>query len=148
PLPLAAQPALTALDERLAKWPPYAVGIDLPPGTAEIPPAEPAPSVDNADATSVDSTAPIDEPPAPIEDAFVETVSKVRWLQSALTVDNRNPGPIDGAIGKRTMEAIRSWRQDNGRADRAGALTEVEFQRIIEAFGRRFDQVQAKARSF
>ena len=79
---------------------------------------------------------------------FVATALRVRRLQSALTVDNRNPGPIDGIMGKQTMQAVRSWREDHDRANRDGALTEEEFRAIIQAFARRFEQVLESPPSF
>ncbi|NJO37044.1 MAG: hypothetical protein HC871_04735, partial [Rhizobiales bacterium] len=83
-----------------------------------------------------------------VEQPFAATMSKVRWLQTALTVDNYDPGPIDGALGTRTMEAVRSWRRDHGRDQQTGTLTEAEFRTIVEDFARRFDQIHQRAQSF
>ena len=69
-------------------------------------------------------------------------MGKVRWLQSALTVMNHNPGPIDGAMGPSTMQAVASWRNVHASA-RTGPLTAGEFKQIVEEFGRLFEQVQA-----
>ena len=147
-------PAVADADDRLSTWPPSTADIDTSPGERE--PLLPTPEVEIADATSLedadDADAPDvpdapgepDVPAPPAEPPFVATEGKVHWLQSALTVGNRNPGPIDGAMGPRTMAAVQSWRRDNGRENRTGALTEPEFQAIIKEFGERFQQVQAR----
>ncbi|MEM7044230.1 MAG: hypothetical protein AAF543_15580 [Pseudomonadota bacterium] len=147
-------------DAPLATWPSdTAADVNIPPEEGDVPlagepdaPSSAAPSpvdIDTADATpsilDIDDDQPSevdDEPP------FDGSVGQVRWLQSALTVDNRDPGPIDGRAGRKTMEAVQSWREDNGRADRTGDLTEPEFQAIIEQFGERFDQILPRVRSF
>lgn len=91
--------------------------------------------------------------PRPLEDplpipGIALSEGKVRWLQIALTVDNRAPGPIDGDIGAKTMRAIQSWRRDNSPDSQTGDITEDEFQAIIKAFGERFDQIHGRVPSF
>ena len=86
------------------------------------------PDGSGAPKTSIADATPIDDRPSAErqesladETAADETLfdqsrsSRVRWLQSALTVDNRHPGPIDGFIGEKTEKAIQSWRRDNER---------------------------------
>ncbi len=86
---------------------------------------------------------PIDPDPSPVPGAgLVLSASEVRWLQSALTVDNRNPGPIDGRIGPLTLRALNRWQADNGRQETTN-VPEADYQDIIEEFGERFEQVQA-----
>lgn len=72
---------------------------------------------------------------------FEPTENQIRWLQSALIMDNHNPGPIDGMIGGKTNAAIRSWREENGITPLDGPLTETEFNRIIRELGKKFDQL-------
>ena len=146
---LGESPAVADADDQLADWPPSAADIDLPPETTASS-ATTAPSVTTAPSAT---TAPIidgdlEDEDRPDEMVFVATASRVRRLQSALTVDNRNPGPIDGIMGEQTMQAVLSWREDNERANRKGALTEDEYRAIIQAFAQRFEQVLEKAPSF
>ncbi|MDH3658878.1 MAG: hypothetical protein OEU92_02430 [Alphaproteobacteria bacterium] len=91
---------------------------------------------------------PKPKPPQPEPPKFELSVSKIRWMQMALTVDNRNPGPIDGTIGDMTRAAIQSWRQDNKSAGLRGDITEKEFQEIIRVFGERFHQIHGRVPSF
>ena len=156
------RPAVIATEDRLARRPPYAVGIDMPPMEREkspmegdelpigggVSPPETGVDIETADSTPFPEDDIEAELASPFEAPFAPSVSKVRWLQSALTVDNRNPGPIDGVIGKQTEDAVQSWRRDNGRTDRTGELTEIEFQEIIRAFGERFDQIEDRVRAF
>ena len=155
---VSAESPLTSNDP-LATWPPYAEDV---PYAADVnvpreesgaaagggPTTPSAVDRDVADATPPPSDIAADPLSFAEEQPFDGSVSQVRWLQSALTVDSRDPGPIDGQIGRKTMEAVQSWRQDNGRPNWTGALTETEFQAIIEQFGDRFDQIQPRARSF
>lgn len=145
-------PAVASADRQLSGWPPSTAGVDPLPFETDQQPGDLGARI--ADSTPVeggDSTVePMDLPDETLstEKTFDQTVSKVRWLQSALTVDNRNPGPIDGAIGEKTEAAIQSWRRDNERENRTGPLTEPEFQKIIEEFGRRFGQIEERVQSF
>lgn len=84
---------------------------------------------------------PIDMPPI----RFDQTVSRVRWLQSALTIGNYNPGPIDGTMGKRTAEAIDLWRHNKGLDNLGSDLGEAEFRLIMTEYGEMFDQVHPSA---
>lgn len=152
-------PDVAAADGKLGRHPPSAADVARPQDEPAPPTAAGSQAaadsrvaadgrgmidIETADAAPPDG----DEPAASDGDPFVETVGRVRWLQSALTVDNRNPGPIDGAMGEKTEAAIHSWRLDNGQGDRTGKLTETEFKTIIEDFGRRFDQLQERVRAF
>lgn len=145
PSPPSAVPMapIASADQRLSRWPPSTAGLD--------------PRI--ADSTSVEGDGSTVEPEGllhetlldetlPIEKNFERSVSKVRWLQSALTVDNRDPGPIDGMIGEKTEAAIQSWRRDHERENRTGPLTEPEFQAIIRDFGERFGQIEKRVPSF
>jgi hypothetical protein len=85
---------------------------------------------------------PQDPPSPPSQDLFPDSTGKVRWLQMALTVDNWNPGPIDGDLGPKTEEAIRARRENEGRPGQNGKnLTDDEFKEIMKDFGCRFGQV-------
>ena len=85
--------------------------------------------------------------PSSSDDLFPDSTGKVRWLQMALTVDNWNPGPIDGDLGDKTRGAIDRWRRENGRAGQVGErLTDKEFREIMKAFGCRFSQVFPRAK--
>ena len=146
--------AVASADRELSRWPPSTAGVDPLPLGAD----QEAGDIDSdariVDPTPTSTDRPTEQPESlpeemlPIEKEFDRTVSKVRWLQSALTVDNRHPGPIDGIIGAKTEKAIRSWRRDNKREKRTGPLTEPEFQEIIRKFGERFDQIEERAQSF
>jgi len=152
PQKIDPSPKVNDADDRLANWPPHAVDIDVPPGDGETQPGETEGDPEIADATPPDGNGrqgeQQDEQQGPVEETFVETVNKVRWLQSALTLGNHHPGPIDGALGRKTMDAVRSWRRDNDREGRTGELTEVEFQKIIRAFAERFGQLHERIGSF
>jgi hypothetical protein len=141
-------PLANEIDDQLGDLPSYAADVNQPAddnGTpADTDLADAGPPTDDG---QEDDNAPADQP-APEETPFSATSSKVRWLQTALTVDNYNPGPIDGAMGAKTMEAVRAWRRDNDRSERTGPLTEAEFQTIVEDFARRFDQIHERAQSF
>jgi hypothetical protein len=76
---------------------------------------------------------------------FRPTVGQTRWLQSALTLGNHDPGPIDGVIGHQTETAIQSWRRERGAGTLIGDLTRTEFIEIVTEFGDLFDQVQPGA---
>ncbi|MEM8951541.1 MAG: hypothetical protein AAGC99_19675 [Pseudomonadota bacterium] len=128
--------------------------LDSPDASGD-PDVSGAPNTSLADATPTDGRPPAERPEsladetASDEKPFDQTkISRVRWLQSALTVDNRHPGPIDGIIGRKTEAAIRSWRQDNERESRTGPLTEPEFKEIIRQFGERFGQIEERIESF
>jgi peptidoglycan hydrolase-like protein with peptidoglycan-binding domain len=151
------------VDRPLADWPPAAAGLPEDPGSKAGEPAAGGGATAVSDATKPAQTAeptgvgPSPEahagdaplPPGPPPAPFKASVAKVRWLQSALMVENHNPGPIDGALGPQTMAAVDSWRRENDGAEALGApLAEEEFQAILKAFGERFDQVQPTARSF
>lgn len=141
------------LNRLLADWPSYDTAADLEISGIYL---------RDLDFGDVDPSLPVEEVCVPEEkepvDHLVEdqdetpiklSTSQIRWLQSALTVDNRNPGPIDGAIGDKTQMAIDSWRQDHAIKNegkvRKGPITEREFQMIIGDFGMRFDQVFDRA---
>ena len=139
---------IVVADERLDHWPPHAADIiapleDLPPEGDVVTDAN---TIGEETPVAEDAVSDVDEQPE--EEPFTETQGRVRWLQRALTVDNRNPGPIDGKMGQKTVEAIQAWRLDHDRADRTGVLTEEEFRLIIEQFGRRFGQFDPDERSF
>ena len=109
-------------------------------------------SIGDLDFDAIDETQPRasicippKEPP-PEEDIKLST-SEVRWLQSALTVDNRNPGPIDGRIGPLTQRALNAWQADNNRPvtplpPDGMSIPKSDFQEIIRVFSERFGQVQ------
>ncbi|MGI9502640.1 MAG: peptidoglycan-binding domain-containing protein, partial [Geminicoccaceae bacterium] len=133
--------ALTA-DGRLARWSSLAADVDLPPAAEALEPAGVEPATERADESrEADGEQPDEE-------TFFKTVSRIRWLQSALTLENYHPGPIDGVMGEKTMEAVRAWRRDNDQADPLGDLTEKEFWDIIETFVSRFGQLREPAGSF
>ncbi len=147
-------PAVASADRELSKWPPSTAGIDPLSEGADQEPGSTVPGTGIADATPTSPVTrgePLEDLPEQtlsFEEEFDPTASKVRWLQSALTVDNRHPGPIDGTIGAKTEAAIRSWRRDNERQNRTGPLTEPEFQEIIREFGERFGQIEERVQSF
>jgi len=151
-------PAVAAADGELADWPPAVADINIPrsetgaeTGAETEAEDEPADRVEGDDVVAGEGEPPQTtdeaEDDAAFEARFVPTTDKVRWLQSALTVGNFNPGPIDGVVGPRTRIAIQSWRRAQEEKERTGPLTEREFATIIEAFARRFGQIDA-ARSF
>ena len=76
---------------------------------------------------------------------FKPTVSQIRWLQSALTLGNFDPGPIDGTIGGQTDLALERWRDARLKGNVIGGLTKPEFDQIILEFGHLFDQVEPNA---
>lgn len=78
---------------------------------------------------------------------FPDTTGNIRKLQMALTVDNYNPGPIDGDLGGKTLRAVDDWRLDNDRPEHRGKafVSDSEFQAIMKSFGCRFGQVMARA---
>ncbi len=147
-------PAVAAADRHLSRWPPSTAGVDPLPFETDQEPSDIGPGARIADSTPSSTDRPtkpeddLSNETLMIEKTFDQTVSKVRWLQSALTVDNRHPGPIDGVIGPKTEAAIQSWRGDNGRKNRTGPLTEPEFQKIIRKFGERFGQIEERVQSF
>ena len=147
-------PAVAAADRELSRWPPSTAAIDPLPLGADQESGDIDSGTGIVDSTPTSTDGPTEQPEdlpeemLSIEKAFDLTVSKVRWLQSALTVDNRHPGPIDGIIGAKTEKAIRSWRRDNERENRTGPLTEPEFREIIRKFGERFGQIEERAQSF
>ena len=150
----APAPTVASADRKLDKWPPSTAGVDplpLKTGQESDDTESGARIVDSTPTSSdrpIEQSEDLSEEALSIEKKFDGTVSKVRWLQSALTVDNRHPGPIDGIIGAKTKAAIRSWRRDNKRKNRSGPLTEPEFQEIIRQFGERFGQIEERAQSF
>jgi hypothetical protein len=75
-----------------------------------------------------------------VDPTIVLTTSQTRWLQSALTVDNWNPGPIDGSLGDRTIDALNAWRVVNKRPTRS-TVTKNDFKSVMKTFGCRFSQV-------
>ena len=146
--------AQASADRELSRWPPSTAGVDpltldTDQGSGNL---DSGARIADSPPTGTDRPTPqpedLPEETLSIEKQFDRTVSKVRWLQSALTVDNRHPGPVDGIIGAKTEEAIRSWRRDNKRENRTGPLTEQEFQEIIREFGERFGQIEGRAQSF
>ncbi|MEZ5933725.1 MAG: hypothetical protein R3F54_17595 [Alphaproteobacteria bacterium] len=153
PLPAQDQTPLAGeIDDRLGDLPSYSA--DIGEGTDG---AAPLPVTDLADATPPTESDLAAEPPPDenqevevitVEQPLAVTTSKVRWLQTALTVDNYNPGPIDGVLGPKTMAAVGSWRRDNDRGGQAGALTEAEFRAIVEDFAHQFGQMHERAQSF
>lgn len=129
--------------------------------TAKSPSAQPAPTAEHdAEQPPSSTSSPIETAkqtrPQPAPKGFEPSVSEIRWLQSALTVDNHNPGPIDGSLGPMTMKAVRSWRRANdievANHERNGAksdpLTEKEFNAIVTAFGERFGHFRRDASLF
>jgi len=132
------------LDQLLANLPNYAVGIDIEIGGIKI---------ENLDFKQIDDTQPrsaicIPQMEKPLPGPTIQlSTSEVRWLQSALTVDNRNPGPIDGKIGPKTLRALNAWQADNNRPETPLSpdmmtMPKKDFQEIIETFGMQFGQVQ------
>ncbi|MGI9493944.1 MAG: peptidoglycan-binding domain-containing protein [Geminicoccaceae bacterium] len=110
----------------LAKAPPIKNLRIFPPPPFSMPPPIELPPIQQPDVTL---------PP------FEPTPNQIRWLQSALILGNHNPGPIDGMIGGKTIDAIRSWRAEKGIRSLEGELTEDEFMQIIRELGEKFDQV-------
>ncbi len=76
---------------------------------------------------------------------FKPSVSQIRWLQSALTLRNFSPGPLDGTIGPETRAAIERWRRAKSAGNVIGRLTKAEFEEIVIEFGNLFDQVHPNA---
>ncbi len=81
-------------------------------------------------------------PPLP---PFEPSIGQIRWLQSALTLGNFDPGPIDGTMGEKTEAALERWRDKEKIGNVVGALTRQEFERIVTWFGEKFDQVHLGA---
>lgn len=113
-------------------------GIDLPDsGSPKSPPMRPKSQTRPNDQICLPEVAP----------NIVLTTSQMRWLQSALTVDNWNPGPIDGSLGKRTIDALNAWRRVNQRPTRS-TITENDFKSVMKTFGCRFGQVFPRVERF
>ncbi|MGI9507802.1 MAG: peptidoglycan-binding protein [Geminicoccaceae bacterium] len=136
-------------DRRLGSGPPSRASVGLSADKAKTSPAGAGSTSgsETADATSpavggdgIVGGADAKGETASAEGGFEATTGEVRWLQMALTVDNRDPGPIDGVLGEKTREAVRSWRRKHAPT-RTGDVTEKDFQEIIEAFGQRFGQL-------
>ncbi len=137
------EPAVIGSRGLLKRQPGYASGLPppvwvYPPRFAMPPPLPALPLV------------PFERPPAVALGpgaiaAFKPTVSQIRWLQSALTLRNFSPGPIDGTIGPETKAAIRRWRRAGPAGNVASKLTKAEFEEIVIEFGNLFDQVYPNA---
>jgi len=116
--------------------PPPVLLVEAPPITISVRYKAPSPF-----AMPPPISLPPAKPVAIIAPVFKPTANQVRWLQSALIMDNHDPGPIDGVIGGKTNAAIRSWREENGKTPSDEPLTEIEFNRIIRLLGKKFDQL-------
>ncbi len=89
---------------------------------------------------------PVALPPIDRSRQFKPSVSQVRWLQSALTIMDFDPGPIDGHIGEKTKEALERWREAYPVVGNVtGDLNKDEFDLIIKQYGERFDRVLPSA---
>lgn len=89
-------------------------------------------------------------PPVPLKvpppfSPFEPTLSQARWLQSALTIADFDPGPIDGVIGEQTNIALQRWRDFYMKGNVIGCLTKPEFDEIIRRYGESFDQIELNA---
>jgi hypothetical protein len=113
---------------------------------ASSPPAEDPPT----DLQAETGTAASESSPAASSSTadFDPSVNQTRFLQSALTVGNHNPGPIDGSLGSRTMKAVDSWRRANNRTGPPDMPTREEFEAIVLEYGHLFDQVHSMAPLF
>ncbi len=80
------------------------------------------------------------------QDGFPDTIGNIRRLQMALTVDNYNPGPIDGDLGPQTLRAVDAWRLNSKFENNRGKMivSDEEFQAIMTSFECRFGQVIAR----
>lgn len=76
-----------------------------PEATGEAAAAEPA--------TQNEAAAAVEQPAAEPE-VRLGSRETIRWVQESLKQLGYSPGPIDGAMGRRTAAAIRRYEQRNG----------------------------------
>lgn len=137
------QPPVITAEKTFKRAPYFARG--LPPPTWTVPPRFSTPGPVPLPKFRRFAMPPPVALEGPTYPPFKPTVSQVRWLQSALTLGNFNPGPIDGSTGGQTDQALKRWRGANLEGNVIGSLTKPEFDKIIQEFGHLFDQIEPNA---
>ena len=62
---------------------------------------------------------------------WILTRAQRRQIQKSLAAQGFNPGPADGAFGRRTREAIRNWQTGQGEVA-TGYLTKLQVRALQE----------------
>ena len=68
------------------------------------------------------------------DEVVAATPDLIRRVQQALVNAGYNPGPVDGISGPRTLQAVKSFQQENNLA--AGELTKETLRALGETANR------------